>query len=143
MKAESGKILIFGGTTEGRTVAERLLAEGLPCTVCVATQYGEEVLHPHPLMNVHTGRMDRVGMTQMMLEGHFSCAIDATHPHAQLVSQEIRAACEQTGLPYLRLQRENADSESPESSDKRAADDKSGKQSCTSFCILAMSHPVV
>ena len=130
MKAESGKILIFGGTTEGRTVAERLLAEGLPCTVCVATQYGEEVLHPHPLMNVHTGRMDRVGMTQMMLEGHFSCAIDATHPHAQLVSQEIRAACEQTGLPYLRLQRENADSESPESSDKRAADDKSGKQSC-------------
>ena len=54
MKAESGKILIFGGTTEGRTVAERLLAEGLPCTVCVATQYGEEVLHPHPLMNVHT-----------------------------------------------------------------------------------------
>ena len=130
MKAESGKILIFGGTTEGRTVAERLLAEGLPCTVCVATQYGEEVLHPHPLMNVHTGRMDRVGLTQMMLEGHFSCAIDATHPHAQLVSQEIRAACEQTGLPYLRLQRENADSESPESSDKRAADDKSGNQSC-------------
>ena len=130
MKAESGKILIFGGTTEGRTVAERLLAEGLPCTVCVATQYGEEVLHPHPLMNVHTGRMDRVAMTQMMLEGHFSCVIDATHPHAQLVSQEIRAACEQTGLPYLRLQRENADSESPESSDKRAADDKSGNQSC-------------
>ena len=105
MKAESGKILIFGGTTEGRTVAERLLAEGLPCTVCVATQYGEEVLHPHPLMNVHTGRMDRVAMTQMMLEGNFSCVIDATHPHAQLVSQEIRAACEQTGLPYLRREK--------------------------------------
>ena len=133
MKAESGKILIFGGTTEGRTVAERLLAEGLPCTVCVATQYGEEVLHPHPLMNVHTGRMDRVGMTQMMLEGHFSCVIDATHPHAQLVSQEIRAACEQTGLPYLRLQRENADSESPESSessDRRAEDAGAKDQAC-------------
>ena len=133
MKAESGKILIFGGTTEGRTVAERLLAEGLPCTVCVATQYGEEVLHPHPLMNVHTGRMDRVAMTQMMLEGHFSCVIDATHPHAQLVSQEIRAACEQTGLPYLRLQRENADSESPESSessDRRAEDAGAKDQAC-------------
>ena len=130
MKAESGKILIFGGTTEGRTVAERLLAEGLPCTVCVATQYGEEVLHPHPLMNVHTGRMDRAGMTQMMLEGNFSCVIDATHPHAQLVSQEIRAACEQTGLPYLRLQRENADPESPESSDKRAEDAGAKDQAC-------------
>ncbi len=112
MKSESGKILIFGGTTEGRTVAERLLAEGVPCTVCVATQYGEEVLQPHPLMTVHSGRLDRVGMTQMMLEGHFSCVIDATHPHAQLVSGEIRAACEQTGLTCLRLQREDADAQS-------------------------------
>lgn len=128
MKSESGKILIFGGTTEGRTVAERLLAEGVPCTVCVATQYGEEVLQPHPLMTVHTGRMDRIGMTQMMLEEHFSCAIDATHPHAQLVSQEIRAACEQTGLPYLRLQREDADTKS---SDIERADEKQKEQSCT------------
>ncbi len=112
MKSESGKILIFGGTTEGRTVAERLLAEGVPCTVCVATQYGEEVLQPHPLMSVHTGRLDCAGMTQLMLEEHFSCVIDATHPHAQLVSQEIKAACEQTGLPYLRLQREDADTKS-------------------------------
>ena len=103
MKAESGKILIFGGTTEGRTVAERLLAEGLPCTVCVATQYGEEVLQPHPLMTVHTGRMDCAGMTQMMQEGSFSCVIDATHPHAQLVSQEIRHQSD--GHPYLRLQK--------------------------------------
>ena len=127
MKSESGKILIFGGTTEGRTVAERLLAEGVPCTVCVATQYGEEVLQPHPLMTVHTGRLDRIGMTQMMLEGHFSCVIDATHPHAQLVSQEIRAACEQTGLTCLRLQREDADAQSAVN---RTADTDSNDQSC-------------
>ncbi len=127
MKSESGKILIFGGTTEGRTVAERLLAEGVPCTVCVATQYGEEVLQPHPLMTVHTGRLNRIGMTQMMLEGHFSCVIDATHPHAQLVSQEIRAACEQTGLSCLRLQREDADAQSV---DGRTTDAGQGNQTC-------------
>ena len=109
MRAESGKILIFGGTTEGRTAAERLLALGVPCTVCVATQYGEEVLQPHPLMTVHTGRLDRTGMAQMMREDHFSFVIDATHPHAQLVSLEIRAACARTGIPCLRLQREDAD----------------------------------
>ncbi len=127
MKSESGKILIFGGTTEGRTVAERLLAEGLPCTVCVATQYGEEVLQPHPLMTVHKGRMDCAGMTQMMQEGPFSCVIDATHPHAQLVSKEIRSACEQTGLPYLRLQREDADETR---GDSRREDAESKDQSC-------------
>ena len=106
MKTENGSILIFGGTTEGRTAAEELLAAGVPCTVSVATRYGEEVLTPHPLMTVHTGRLDRSRMAQMMREGSFSCVIDATHPHAQVVSGEIEAACRETGLPYLHLQRE-------------------------------------
>ena len=106
MKTENRSILIFGGTTEGRTAAEELLAAGVPCTVSVATRYGEEVLTPHPLMTVHTGRLDRSRMAQMMREGPFSCVIDATHPHAQVVSGEIEAACRETGLPYLHLQRE-------------------------------------
>lgn len=132
MKSVSGKILIFGGTTEGRTVAERLLAEGVPCTVCVATQYGEEVLQSHPLMTVHIGRLDRVGMAQMMVESGFSCVIDATHPHAQLVSAEIRAACEQTGIPCLRLQREDADLQSADPQIVCSSDEKgiSGNESC-------------
>ena len=106
MKTENRSILIFGGTTEGRTAAEELLEAGVPCTVSVATRYGEEVLTPHPLMTVHTGRLDRSRMAQMMVEGPFSCVIDATHPHAQVVSGEIEAACRETGLPYLHLQRE-------------------------------------
>ena len=68
MKTENGSILIFGGTTEGRTAAEELLEAGVPCTVSVATRYGEEVLTPHPLMTVHTGRLDRSRMAQMMVE---------------------------------------------------------------------------
>ena len=40
------KILLFGGTGEGRALAEWLLAEGIPHTVCVATEYGETLLPP-------------------------------------------------------------------------------------------------
>ena len=47
MKTAGRSILIFGGTTEGRNAAEGLLAAGVPCTVSVATHYGEEVLTPH------------------------------------------------------------------------------------------------
>ena len=133
MRAENGKILIFGGTTEGRQAAERLPALGVPCTVCVATQYGEEVLRPHPLMTVHTGRLDRAGMVQLMREGGFSCVIDATHPHALLVSQEIRAACAQTGLPCLRLQREDVDAGSADTErrDRGPAEEPAaGKRDC-------------
>ena len=110
MTEACGRILIFGGTSEGRTAAERLLAKGVPCTVSVATKYGEEVLKPHPLMQVHIGKMDSAAMAQLMQEESFSCVIDATHPHAQLVSKEVKKACQKTGLPYLRLRRESVPS---------------------------------
>ena len=99
--------MIFGGTTEGRTAAERLLSEGIPCTVSVATPYGAEVMSAHPLLTIHTGRLDRSGMVQLMRDQGFACVIDATHPHALLVSREIEAACRDTGLPYLRLLRKD------------------------------------
>ena len=113
MRAENGQILIFGGTTEGRRAAELLLGKGVPCTVSVATQYGEEVLQPHPLMTIHTGRLDRSGMARMMREERYLCVIDATHPYAQIVSGEIEAACGETGLPYLRLMREETGTGNP------------------------------
>ena len=113
MRAESGQILIFGGTTEGRRAAELLLGKGVPCTVSVATQYGEEVLQPHPLMTIHTGRLDRSGMARMMREERYLCVIDATHPYAQIVSREIEAACGETGLPYLRLMRDETGAGNP------------------------------
>ena len=124
MISDSGKILIFGGTTEGRTAAERLLEAGVPCTVSVATHYGEEVLSPHPLMTVHMGRLDRSRMAEMMRAELFSCVIDATHPYAQIVSKEIEAACRETGLPCLRIQREEADVEAaPAESAGRISED--------------------
>lgn len=99
-------VLLFGGTTEGRLCAERVIAEGIPCTVCVATAYGEQVMRPDPLLDIHTGRMDREEMARMMLAGSFGCVIDATHPHAQAVTEEIIAASKKASLPYFRLERD-------------------------------------
>ena len=41
---EAVKILIFGGTTEGRRAAGYLAAAGVRVHVCVATGYGEMLL---------------------------------------------------------------------------------------------------
>ncbi|MDO5485472.1 MAG: precorrin-6A reductase [Sarcina sp.] len=106
MKKTEKQILIFGGTTEGRMAAERLLAEGVLCTVCVATEYGSEVMEPHPLLTVHVGRMNRAEMVDMMGGEVYACVIDATHPHAQKVTEEIRVACRKTRMPYLRVERD-------------------------------------
>ena len=34
------KVLLFGGTGEGRALAEWMVARDIPHTVCVATEYG-------------------------------------------------------------------------------------------------------
>ena len=38
------KIVLFGGTTEGRILTEFLSQNKIPAIVCVATEYGEKVL---------------------------------------------------------------------------------------------------
>ena len=96
------KILLFGGTGEGRALAEWMLAEHIPCTVCVATEYGETLLPAGAEARV--GRMDRAAMAALMGEGYV-LAVDATHPYAVEVTENIKAAAEAAGLPYLRLVR--------------------------------------
>ena len=97
------KVLLFGGTGEGRALAEWLAAEGVPHTVCVATEYGEALLPPGG--TAHVGRMDRGEMEALMRAGGFSLCVDATHPYAAEATENIRAAAEGAGLPCLRLAR--------------------------------------
>ena len=97
------KVLLFGGTGEGRTLAEWMLARGLDCTVCVATEYGETLLPKG--VRVHAGRLDAAGMETVMAEG-FTLVVDATHPYAVEVTRNIRAAARAAGLPCLRLLRQ-------------------------------------
>ena len=42
------KIVLFGGTTEGRLLTEFLSQNKIPSIVCVATEYGEKVLEYEP-----------------------------------------------------------------------------------------------
>ncbi len=103
------KILLFGGTGEGRALAEWLLAEGIPHTVCVATEYGGTLLPPGT--EAHVGRMEQAEMEELMRAGGYALAVDATHPYAVAVTKNIRSAAEAACLPYLRLVRQAAGEE--------------------------------
>ncbi len=99
------RVLIFGGTTEGRILAEFCEKSGIPATVSVATEYGAALL-PEDI-TVHCGRLDLAQMCDFLTLGQFSVVVDATHPYAREASSNIRGACEICKLPYLRLKREN------------------------------------
>lgn len=98
------KVLLFGGTAEGHALAERLAGAGCAVTCCVATDYGRELIEPQPGLTVRTGRMDAVEMEAEMAGG-YDVVVDATHPYAAQVSENIRAAAGAVGLPYERLLR--------------------------------------
>ena len=86
------KILIFAGTTEGRKLSEHLCERGIEHTVCVATEYGEIVLQQNPLAHVHMGRMDIEGMRSFFAEQKCKLIVDATHPYAAIVTENIKQA---------------------------------------------------
>ena len=100
------KIIIFGGTTEGRLLSHLLAEKGAAVTVCVATEYGCEEQGEAPGVTVLTGRKTVEEMSEL-LRGSDLC-VDATHPYAVEVTKSVRRACAGAGVPYRRLLRDRS-----------------------------------
>jgi len=84
------KILLFGGTTEGRVLSEVLAKRGDDVTVCVATDYGREEQAQVDGVTILTGRKGPEEMRALM--GPCDLVVDATHPYATEVTASFRRA---------------------------------------------------
>lgn len=98
-------VCIFAGTTEGRTLAESLACHGIFSQVCVATEYGENVMQPSDFVQVKQGRMDAEEMETFIRNGNWYAVVDATHPFATKVSLQIKEIMSKCDIPFFRLQR--------------------------------------
>ncbi len=161
-------IFLFGGTTEGRKIAEAIAevnreraaheSSGLPITaeVYVTTAYGASLLPTGPGITVHVGRLDAEEMTALFeaarqatgftsdetarqqlkpmpgdTDGEMEksespksagqcrqaercqlsaslLVIDATHPYAAVVSENILTACAAAGVRCICVEREDS-----------------------------------
>lgn len=72
----------------------------------MATEYGETVLKPDPLVTVHKGRMEQEEIREFLQKGNFAAVVDATHPYAQRITSSIKEAMKGMDIPRLRLKRE-------------------------------------
>lgn len=97
------KIVIFSGTTEGRTLSCTLAEWGAQVTVCVATEYGKIDQGSCPGVRVCAGRLSAAGMAALLEPG--TLCVDATHPYAVQVTENIRRAAATAGTRYIRLLR--------------------------------------
>ncbi len=102
------KICLFAGTTEGRELAGLLTDGQVSLTALTATEYGGSLIEASPNVKVISGRLDEAAMEQLFKAEGFDLVIDATHPYASRVTENIASACEKTGTEYLRVLREDS-----------------------------------
>lgn len=99
------KAVVFAGTTEGYTLCRFLAENGIMTYACVATGYGGSLLKESTCLHIHAARMDQEEMQKFLQEVQPKIVLDATHPYAALVTENIRTACEAAGYRYLRVLR--------------------------------------
>ena len=122
-QAKNRKYIIFAGTSEGRQLYEFCEQHQIGAVFCVATEYGKEVLcKPREAKNenskeqnvknknteeqkeqtesvstypaIHVGRMNTEEMENFFRKEEPDIIIDATHPYAVEVTENIRKAAE-------------------------------------------------
>lgn len=100
------KLCVFGGTAEGRALAEFLKTQPCEAMFCVATDYGRALLPQTEHLSVSARRLPVGEIAELLVRERFDLVIDATHPYAQSITKSIRTACEAAHTPRLRLLRE-------------------------------------
>jgi len=97
-------ILVLGGTHETKTVCKILNESGLQHILSVATDLGK-TLYESIATHCIVTRFDEASLTDFIKANDIKFLIDATHPHALLVSDVAKKAALNSGIPYMPFQR--------------------------------------
>ena len=97
--------LLFGGTAESTEILEFLSQQNIPVTTSVVSDYGRHLASKFG-QDVVQGRMSADQMVAFIKENDVDEIIDASHPFADIVSQEAMKAANQAGIPYVRFERQ-------------------------------------
>ena len=102
------EILIFGGTAEGRRLAEFCARRGILFCVSVATDYGASLVNGGKVLS---GRLTEAEMLDLIKEKRFKLVVDATHPFAIEATRNISSACKKANARLIRVTRERGKDE--------------------------------
>lgn len=94
-------MIVFIGTHEGSQLCEFLTGNGIPVTLAIATEYDAFVLSSMPLLSEKEERIPLEGVIRLVED--FDWIIDATHPYARGMMQNIWEAAARHRKKYLRV----------------------------------------
>jgi precorrin-6A/cobalt-precorrin-6A reductase len=98
------RILILGGTTEARELAERLATRAdLEIVVSLAGRTQAPAPHPVPIRSGGFG--GAMGLAEYLRRERIDALVDATHPYATAISANAGTAARHAGVPLIALRR--------------------------------------
>ncbi len=97
-------ILLAGGTKDSRIIAERLLRDKHKIIVTTATEYGGQLIS-HLDLEVKVAKLDLEGLEKLANDMNISRIVDATHPYAIEISNNLLDLSTILGVPYYRYER--------------------------------------
>ncbi|HKP61962.1 MAG TPA: cobalt-precorrin-6A reductase [Polyangiales bacterium] len=99
------KVLVLGGTSEGRELGERLASDARFAPL--VSFAGRTASLQRPKLPHRVGGFGGVaGLCELLQREQFDALVDATHPFAAQMSAHAVQAAERTQTPLIRLERE-------------------------------------
>lgn len=100
-------VIIFGGTTEGRRLAEFCGEHKIQTVVCVVSEYGEMLVPESPSVRVIRKALEKGEMEALFVAEKPSLVLDATHPYARVVTENVAQVCRKMGIVWYRVLRKS------------------------------------
>jgi precorrin-6A/cobalt-precorrin-6A reductase len=113
------RLWLFCGTGDGPPLVRALLEQGWQLRVSVVTAEAACAYPGHPRLELQVGALGgseplRRALAESEQRGQgFQAVVDATHPFASTIHQQLQLGCGQAGVPLLRLVRDRPDGPAP------------------------------
>ena len=106
---------VFAGTSDGNALAAVLAArQARPVIVSTATEFGGAIAaRDCPGATIWAGRQGIEARRQALVASGARAIIDATHPYANVMSEQLIALSRELGIAYLRYERASGLDDAP------------------------------
>jgi precorrin-3B C17-methyltransferase len=102
----SNAVWVFSGTSDGNALARELGQDYGPIVISTASEYGAELAREQCAgVTVWSGRQGMDLRRRALHASQARAIVDATHPYAQQMSEQLIAVADEVGLPYIRYER--------------------------------------
>jgi precorrin-3B C17-methyltransferase len=101
-----GALWCFTGTRDGNALAAQCREAGHCVVISVATEYGAAQARRYcPEAHIVTGHIGEAARRALLESSRARAVLDATHPFATRISEQLERLCDGLNIPLLRYQR--------------------------------------